>query len=418
MDHRGLYRLPWSLPDNAISWLEPTSACNLSCDGCYRENVPGGHKSLEEVREEVRLFARMRNADGISIAGGDPLMHPDILEIVRFIAASGMKPIINTNGAALTMEKLRELKGAGAVGFTFHIDSKQGRPGWKDKDELELNELRLRYAEMLADVGGLSCAFNATIYDDTLRFVPELTEWAARHIDIVQVMVFILYRAAVPQLPFDWYVGGKKISRETLYYSEDGARRTDLKAPEVVARIRESDPDFSPSAYLNGTETPDSFKWLLTGRIGEPGRLYGYVGPRFMEMMQVGNHFLNGRYLAYARPALTGMGRTMLLFSLVDAGTRRTAGRFLRAVLRNPLRLFRKLHFQSVTIIQPVDFLPGGQQNMCDGCPDMTVWDGQLVWSCRLEELKAFGTWVRTVPNEKTVAASSQREGRASSAAG
>jgi hypothetical protein len=60
IDHRGLYRLPWSLPDNAISWLEPTSACNMACDGCYRENVPGGHKSLEDVREEIRLFRRMR----------------------------------------------------------------------------------------------------------------------------------------------------------------------------------------------------------------------------------------------------------------------------------------------------------------------------------------------------------------------
>ena len=26
LNHRGLYRLPWTLPDNAISWLEPTSA--------------------------------------------------------------------------------------------------------------------------------------------------------------------------------------------------------------------------------------------------------------------------------------------------------------------------------------------------------------------------------------------------------
>ena len=401
IDHRALYRLPWSLPDNAISWLEPTSACNLACDGCYRENVPGGHKSMEAVREEIRLFKRMRNSDGISIAGGDPLMHPDIVEIVRFIAENGMKPIVNTNGATLTKEMLRDLKRAGVVGFTFHVDSKQGRPGWKNKNELELNELRLRMAEMLAEAGGISCSFNATVYDDTLQYVPALSEWAAQHIDIVQVMVFILFRAAVPQLPFDWYAGGTKIPRETLPYSEDGARRADLKSPEVVARIREREPGFSPSAFLNGTETADSFKWLLSGRIGSPGSVYGYVGSRFMEAMQVGNHLLTGKYLAYARPQLTGMGRTMLLLSVIDSGVRKTAGRFFRAVLTNPLRLFKRLHYQSVTIIQPVDFLPNGNQNMCDGCPDMTVWDGQLVWSCRLEELKVFGTWVRTVPKEK-----------------
>ncbi len=398
IDHGALYRLPWSLPDNAISWLEPTAACNLACDGCYRENVANSHKPIEEVRREIEVFSRLRKSDGISIAGGDPLVHPDVVEIVRTVSESGMKPIVNTNGANLTKELLAELKKAGVVGFTFHVDSKQGRPGWKNRNELELNELRLHLAEMLAEAGGISCSFNATVYEDTLRYVPELTEWAARHIDIVQVMVFILFRAAVPQLPFDWYVGGTKINRDTLLYSEDGGRRIDLKAPEVVAKIRERDPDFSPSAYLNGTESPDSFKWLLAGRIGTKERIYGYVGPRFAETMQVGHHLFTGRYLAYAKPKLTAKGRTMLLFSPIDPGVRGVAARYIGDALTNPLRLFKKLYYQSVTIIQPVDFLPNGAQNMCDGCPDMTVQDGQLVWSCRLEELKTFGTWVRTVP--------------------
>ena len=48
LDHRSLYRLPWNLADNPIAWLEPTQACNLACDGCYRQNVKT-HKSLDEV---------------------------------------------------------------------------------------------------------------------------------------------------------------------------------------------------------------------------------------------------------------------------------------------------------------------------------------------------------------------------------
>ena len=103
IDHRTLYRLPWTLPDNAISWLEPTSACDLACDGCYRENVPSSHKPLDIIQKEIETFHRLRNADGISIAGGDPLMHPQIVEIVRMIAKMGVKPIINTNGGKLTM---------------------------------------------------------------------------------------------------------------------------------------------------------------------------------------------------------------------------------------------------------------------------------------------------------------------------
>jgi hypothetical protein len=360
--------------------------------------VASSHKSLDVVRREVELFKELRNSDGISIAGGEPLMHPEVVEIVRMVAGMGLKPIINTNGGKLTMELLRELKDAGVYGFTFHIDSKQGRPKWKDKNELDLNDLRLYYAQMLAEVGGLSCAFNSTVYEDTLQYTPELVEWAQKHIDIVHVMVFILYRAAAPQLPFDWYAGGKKIDMGTLVYSESRERKIDLKAPDVVKEIRKKFPEFTPSAYLNGTEKPDSFKWLLTGRIGTKEKIYGYVGAKFMETIQTMHHLMKGRYLAYSTPRMTSMGRSMMLLSAIDRGMRSTAAKYLTSVIANPLRIFKGLHYQSVMIIQPVDFLENGLQNMCDGCPDMTIYNGELVWSCRMEELKKFGCWVRTVP--------------------
>lgn len=69
-DHRSLYRLPWSLSDNPIAWLEPTATCNIYCEGCYRANIKNGHKSLSEIREDLAVFEQHRNFDGVSIAGG------------------------------------------------------------------------------------------------------------------------------------------------------------------------------------------------------------------------------------------------------------------------------------------------------------------------------------------------------------
>jgi organic radical activating enzyme len=402
IDHRELYRLPWTLPDNAISWLEPTSECNLACDGCYRDNEKDSHKSLEEVKHELDVFQRLRNTDCISIAGGDPLLYPNIIEIVKEIKSRGIKPIINTNGKALTKEFLYKLKKAGVFGFTFHIDSKQGRPGkWKGKNELELNELRLHYAKMVAEAGDISCSFNSTVYEDTLHFVPELIEWAEKHIDIVHTMVFIMFRYIVPKMKFDWYAGGQKVDWQNIKYHTDTERKIDIKATDVLAEVRKKFPEFTPAAYLNGTEQPDSFKWLLTEKVGTKKKIFGYLGPKYLEFVMSSFHFFTGKYLSYASPKMHNFGKSIFFLSPFDKGSRKAAKKYLLACLKNPVNIFRRLHLQSVLFIQPIDFTPDGGQNMCDGCPDITVWNDKLVWSCRLEEPKQFGTFLKSVPQKK-----------------
>ena len=392
LNHLDYYRLPWNFTDNSISWLEPTAKCNLHCDGCYRKNE-NTHKSLEVIKQELDVFTRLRKCDGVSIAGGDPLTHPNVVDIVKDVKERGLKPILNTNGLALTKELLLELKKAGVYGFTFHIDSKQGRPGWKNKNEVELNELRYHYARMLADAGNISCSFNSTVYEDTVQYVPEMVKWAEKNIDIVQVMVFILYRAVNNNL-VDFYLGPKKIDMNELVYNEEAEERTDIQAEEIYELIKNEYPDFDSCAYLNGSEKPDSFKWLLSGRLGVKGKIYGYMGSKAMEIIQAGHHMLFDRYLAYSEPKMTRKGKSMLLLGAFDKKLRKTAKNFLK----NPLNLFKQLHYQSIMIIQPVDFLEDGRQNMCDGCPDITVWNGKLVWSCRMEELTKYGHNVKSYP--------------------
>src|SRR3972149_4343999 len=352
LNHLDYYRLPWNLTDNSISWLEPTAKCNLSCDGCYRKNV----KSVKK-----------RN----------------------------LKPIINTNGLALTKELLHELKKAGVFGFTFHIDSKQGRPGWRNKNELEMNELRLHYAKMLAEEGGISCSFNSTVYEDTMQFIPGMVKWSQEHIDIVQVMVFILYRA-VNNEKVDFYLGPKKIDMNQLVYNEETTERTDIIAEEIVELIRKDDPNFDPCAYLNGSEKPDSFKWLLTGRLGRKNKIYGYVGSKGMEIMQTFYHLFNNKYLAYAKPKDAGKGRSMLLLTPFDKRLKKTLFNYVQ----NPLNIFRKLYYQSVMIPHPFNGAAADDLRMVTGLSVDLVFANQLVWSCRMEEQLNFGHNLKTYPKD------------------
>jgi MoaA/NifB/PqqE/SkfB family radical SAM enzyme len=403
---KNLYRLPWNFADNSISWLEPTSKCNLYCDGCYRENRVNSHKTLEEIQHDLDIFEKYRRTDGVSIAGGEPLIHPQICEIVRMVRKKGWKPVINSNGIALNRDLLKDLILAGVDGFTLHIDSGQERPNWKGKNEIELNELRLEFANMLYEVGkgNISCSFNATVYPENLKYLPELTQFAQKHIDKINGMVYILYRMGIVGGEHDFFVGKEQVHFDELSYSkEQDSRRVDISAREAVETIRTAYPDFMPSAFLNGTEDAASFKWLLTGRFGNRHEVFGYAGQKFMEIVQVAKHFATGSYLAYSHPKWLKRGRLYFLLSPFDSGIRSTMKNYFKTLFTKPKAFFSRLHFQSIMIIQPADVYADGRINMCDGCPDITVWNDELVWSCRLEEQMRWGANARLVPKKSTL---------------
>jgi Radical SAM superfamily/4Fe-4S single cluster domain len=404
LDHRKLYRLPWSLPDNVVSWLEPTKQCNIHCDGCYSANQAGSHKSLGQIAAELDVFQKARQTDAVSVAGGDPLTHPEIVEVVRMISHRGLKPVINTNGVALTGALLQDLKNAGLCGITFHVDSLQKRPGWTGKSEIELNALRQQYADLVAQAGGISCAFNATVYEKTLPAVPAIVDWARGNPSKVQVVVFIAFRTTSEDGRFEYYVGGEKVQTKELVYVGGRPERTDIKADEIAREIQKRFPTFQPAAYLNGTEKPDSFKWLMTLLLNDGEEFVGSVGPKSIELMQAGHHLFTNRYLGYVSPGAMKLGKALLACAAFDRQLRSAARNWIRGALRRPARLLRPLYVQSVMVIQPVDLLDDGRTSMCDACPDMTVHDGELVWSCRLEERLRFGQWMRPVPKNAKAA--------------
>jgi putative heme d1 biosynthesis radical SAM protein NirJ2 len=56
-------------------------------------------------------------------SGGEPLMRPDIIELVVYARELGLRPVFGTNGTLLTVELARKLKEAGAMGMGISLDS-------------------------------------------------------------------------------------------------------------------------------------------------------------------------------------------------------------------------------------------------------------------------------------------------------
>ena len=388
LDKRNLYRMPWSMNDNPIAWLEITDICNIQCEGCYRQHMTG-HKSLDEIKEEIRFFKQWRNPDNVSIAGGEPLIHPDIIDIVAHIAENGIKPVILTNAMALTPDLLRELKKAGLSGFTIHIDSHQSRPHWTGSSEADLNELRQKCADMIADQGGVYVVFNSTVYPSTYCEIPDVVRWGQANIDRVHGLVFITYRTAITDENVGQDAAGAEADLNRLSYATEHFDQEFVTSPEVYELIQETCPEYDAAGYLGGTVLHTSYKWLLGVQIGSRHGIYGSIGKRTMELSQTFHHLFTGTYLAYL--SNSKVGRKVFLLSPWDRALRAARRKWVADVLRHPGRLFDSIYLQSIGIIQAPDQLPDGRADMCDSCPDLTYYDGKLINSCRMDEYRLFG---------------------------
>ncbi len=389
IDKKNLFRLPWSMNDNPIAWLEITDTCNIHCEGCYRQRLTG-HKTLEQVKEEVRFFKRWRNPDNVSIAGGEPLIHPQILDIISFIATNGIKPIILTNAKALTPELLKDLKKAGASGFIIHIDSHQNRPDWQGKTEKDLNQLRQHYADMVAAEGGLVVMFNSTIYPATFSEIPDVLHWAQANIDRVGGLVFITYRTGILESTTGLNNQGQEVDLSRLSYTSEHFEEKFVTSEDIYRLLKENFSTYEAAGYLGGTVRHDSYKWLIGAMVGSKKKIFGPLGKKTMEISQNGHHLFQGTYLAYL--STTKIGSKLFLLSPFDKVLNQTWRNWLKFGLRHPFRIFDGLYLQSIGIIQAPDLLEDGRMDMCDSCPDVTIWDGKLVNSCRMDEYRLYGS--------------------------
>ncbi|WP_294518422.1 putative heme d1 biosynthesis radical SAM protein NirJ2 [uncultured Anaerovibrio sp.] len=106
-----------------VSW-NVTNACNMYCDHCYREAGCKAEEELstQEAKTLLEQIARARFKIMI-FSGGEPLMRPDIVELVAYATKLGLRPVFGTNGTLITMEMAEKLKAAGAMGMGISLDS-------------------------------------------------------------------------------------------------------------------------------------------------------------------------------------------------------------------------------------------------------------------------------------------------------
>jgi MoaA/NifB/PqqE/SkfB family radical SAM enzyme len=82
--------------------------CNLNCDFCYLWREPNG-KTLDRTTAKKLIDEASKIFNWILLGGGDPLMHPDILDIVYYAKSKGLKVELQTNAKEINREVVPEL---------------------------------------------------------------------------------------------------------------------------------------------------------------------------------------------------------------------------------------------------------------------------------------------------------------------
>ncbi len=107
-----------------VLMLEPLFRCNLACAGCGKIDYPDNILNSRLTVEECIQAAEECGAPVVSIAGGEPLLHKEIVEIVEALMARGKYVYLCTN-ALLLGKEARPVQAEPAVHL---VDPSRWRP--------------------------------------------------------------------------------------------------------------------------------------------------------------------------------------------------------------------------------------------------------------------------------------------------
>lgn len=120
-ERNAVEKTPFAIPYNTLpvlSEIAVTYRCNLSCRFCYAacgcrkdEEQPG--LPAESLRDILGMIKEEAEVPSVSFTGGEPLLRPDLPELVAYAKGLGMWVNLITNGTLLTPETVAALKEAG-----------------------------------------------------------------------------------------------------------------------------------------------------------------------------------------------------------------------------------------------------------------------------------------------------------------
>jgi len=362
-----LYKLKWTETDNPNGWIEPTTYCQLKCPGCYRGADKTSHKpehlKFETVINQIDWLIKNRNIHTLSIAGGEPLLYPQLNELIKYAKSKNLRTMLYTNAVSLTKEKLISLKSAGLTTALIHIDRFQERE--EINNEEDIIKLRQHFVDMFREINNVGLGFIQPISKDFMQELDNTINFSAKNIDVVSLLVFTLYR-------------------DICWESDTKSKiNTDIKVEDVTSHLAKID-NFKGAAYLNSTVSEKDITWLFGIKTGIPQINFGYFSPNLYKLIQERYHSKKGKFLFISR--YNNIKPFSLLKYFWISGVLKIFKNY-RKNKNSQNNINKQIYYQTILILRGA-IKTEDKWDLCENCPDRIIYNGRLVPSCILEDLK------------------------------
>jgi hopanoid biosynthesis associated radical SAM protein HpnH len=201
--------------------LEPLFACNLSCPGCGKIQHPASVLKQRMPVEQAVGAIEESGAPMVSIAGGEPLMHPQIDEIVRQLIKRKKFVYLCTN-AVLMPRHIEKFRPSPYFTWVVHID------GLRERHDAAVAKEGVFDAaiEAVRDAKqrGFQVATNSTFFNtDTPQTVIDVLDFLNDEVGVDRMMISPAY--AYEKAPDQEHFLGVQETRELFTKAFAGGRR-------------------------------------------------------------------------------------------------------------------------------------------------------------------------------------------------
>lgn len=184
-----------------VLMLEPLFKCNLACAGCgkidYPDPILDKRLSVQECLDAVDECG----APVVAIAGGEPLLHKELPEIVRGILAKDKIVILCTN-ALLLEKRMDDYEPHANFTWDIHLDGDKAQHDWA-VSQAGVYERAVKAIKAVQDKG-FRTAINCTLFNnaDPARTAAFFDDVTAMGVDSIMVSPGYAYERAPDQEHF------------------------------------------------------------------------------------------------------------------------------------------------------------------------------------------------------------------------